>query len=232
VRKFILIYIAILVVNFGFCQNTQQYYKIQPGQPIEEVLTNEVRFLHPEFKAGTVLFRNGSIGASRLNYNFYHQELQFINGEDTLALDKGEEIRYVAIEKDTFYFREKQWIRHIASKSNVRLAEAKYLAFANVEKTGMYGQVMANTTVDSYQMTVANVPKNIDANQILTFVMTQDYYIGDRLDKYMLANKKNIGNMFGNKCPGIEKFLETEKINYKNGDDMKKVFDYLSNNLR
>jgi hypothetical protein len=232
VRKFILIYIAILAVNPSFSQDIKQYYKVNPGQPIEEVLTNDVRFLHPEFTAGTVLFRNGSIGASKLNYNFYHQELQFINGEDTLALDKGEDIRYVVIEKDTFYFREKQWIRHIASKSNVRLAEAKYLAFANVEKTGMYGQVMANTTVDSYQMTVANVPKNIDANQILTFVMTQDYYIGDRLDKYMLANKKNIGNMFGNKCPGIEKFLETEKINYHSLSDIQKVFEFINRNLK
>jgi hypothetical protein len=114
----------------------------------------------------------------------------------------------------------------------VRLAEAKYLAFANVEKNGMYGQVMANTTVDTYQMTVANVPKNIDANQILTFVMTQDYYLGDRLDNYMLANRKNIGNMFGNKCPGIEKFLESEKINYHSLSDMEKVFEFISQNLK
>ncbi|HEX5667483.1 MAG TPA: hypothetical protein VFX73_01705 [Chitinophagaceae bacterium] len=231
-RKFILIYIAILVVNFGFGQNTQQYYKIQPGQPIEEVLTNEVRFLHPEFKAGTVLFRNGSVGGSRLNYNFFHQELQFINGEDTLALDKGEDIRHVVIEKDTFYFREKQWIRHITSKDNVRLAEVKYLAFANVEKNGLYGQVMASTGVDAYQVTTSNVPRNIDANQILTFVMTQDFYFGDRLDNYMLANKKNIGNMFGNKCPGIEKFLESEKINYHSLSDIQKVFEFINRNFK
>jgi hypothetical protein len=232
VRKFILIYIAILAVNFSFSQDTKQYYKVNPGQPVEEVLNNEVRFLYPEFKAGTVLFRNGSFGASRMNYNFYDQELQFINGEDTLALDKGEDIRNIVIEKDTFYYREKQWVRHIASTRNVRLGEVKYLAFANVEKTGMYGQVMSSTTVDTYQVTTSNVPKNIDANQILTFVMTQDYYFGDRHGNYMVANKKNIGNMFGNKCPGIEKFLESEKINYHSLSDIQKVFEFIDRNFK
>lgn len=231
-RKFILIYIALLAVNFSFSQDNRQYYKVNPGQPVEEVLNNEVRFLYPEFKTGIVLFRNGGMVASRMNYNFYHQELQFINGEDTLALDKGEDIRNIVIEKDTFYYREKQWVRHIASTGNVRLGEVRYLAFANMEKIGAYGQVMASSAVDAYQVTVSNVPKNIDANQILTFVLTQDYYLGDRLDNYMLANKKNIGNMFGNKCPGVEKFLESEKINYHSLSDIKKVFDFINQNLK
>jgi hypothetical protein len=232
VRKFILIYIASFAINFSFSQDTKQYYKVNPGQAVEEVLNNEVRFLYPEFKAGTVLFRNGSFGASRMNYNFYDQELQFINGEDTLALDKGEDIRNIVIEKDTFYYREKQWVRHIASTSNVRLGEVKYLAFADMEKIGAYGQEMSSSAVGAYQMTISNVPKNIVANQILTFVMTQDYYFGDRHGNYMVANKKNIGNMFGNKCPGIGKFLESEKINFHILSDMEKVFEFINRNYK
>lgn len=226
----------IIVLDFevGFSQDTRQTYKVEPGQPVEEVLNAEIRFLYPEFKAGSVLFRNGNFGASKMNYNFLHQELQFINGADTLALDKGEDILHVIIEKDTFYFRDKQWLRQLASTGMVRMAEVKFLSLANSEKVGAFGQVNSGSAIDAIEnmVTISNITKKLVANQILTFAMNQNYYFSDKYDNYKLANKKNIVNMFGNKCAGLDNFLNSEKINYKNGDDMKKVFDYLVTHIK
>jgi hypothetical protein len=226
----------IIVLGFetGFSQVTRQTYRVEPGQPVEEVLNAEVRFLYPEFMAGSVLFRNGNFGASKMNYNFLHQEIQFIKGVDTLALDGEEEIRHVIIEKDTFYFREKQWLRQLVSTGKVRMAEVKFLSFANNEKIGAFGQVNSGSAIDAIEnmVTISNITKKLVANQILTFAMNQDYYFSDKYDNYKLANKKNIVNMFGNKCAGLDKFLDSEKVNYHSLADMRKLFDFINTNLQ
>jgi hypothetical protein len=232
VRKFILSYIALFAFNLSFSQGTSPFYKVNPGQALEEVLNNEIRFLYPEFKMGLVLFRSGSLGSSKMNYNFLYRELLFINGEDTLALDKGEDIRHVVIENDTFYFRENEWIRQVASSGKVRLAEVKFLTMVDIEKIGAYGQEISGNSVDAYMVTTANMPRKLEANQVLTFAMAKNFYFGDRFDNYRLANKKNISNMFGNKCPGIEKYLESEKISYHSSSDMQKLFDFINRNLK
>jgi hypothetical protein len=221
--------IIVLGFSAGYSQDTRQIYKVNPGQYVEEVLTAEVRFLYPEFKAGTVLFRSGNFGASKMNYNFLHQELQFINGADTLALDKGEDIRYVKIEKDTFYFQDKLWLRQLASTGIVRMAEVKFLSFANSEKIGAFGQVNSGSSIDAIEnmVTISNITKKLDANQVLSFAMNQNYYFSDKYNNYIQANKKNLVNMFGNKCAGLGKFLESEKVNYHSLSDMNRVFDYI-----
>jgi hypothetical protein len=62
--------------------------------------------------------------------------------------------------------------------------------------------------------------------------MNQDYYFSDKYDNYKLANKKNIVNMFGNKCAGLDKFLDSEKVNYHSLADMRKLFDFINTNLK
>jgi hypothetical protein len=229
VKQFILIVTSVLGFSAGFSQDIRQIYKVNPGQYVEEVLTAEVRFLYPEFKAGTVFFRSGNFGASKMNYNFLHQELQFINGTDTLALEGGPEIRMVVVEKDTFYFQDKLWLRQLASTGVVRMAEVKFLSFANNEKVGAFGQVNSGSSIDAIEnmVTISNVTRKLEANQILSFAMNQDYYFSDKYNNYRLANKKNIVNIFGNKCAGLGKFLESEKVNYHSLSDMNMVFNYI-----
>ncbi len=169
-----------------------------------------------------------------MNYNFLHQELQFINGADTLALDKGEDIKHVVIEKDTFYFRDKQWLRQLTSSGRVHMAEVKFLSLVNSEKIGAFGQVNSGSAIDAIEnmVTISNITKKLVANQILTFAMNQNYYFSDKYGNYKLANKKSVVNMFGNKCAGLDKFLNSEKINYHSFSDMQKVFNYIDAHLK
>jgi hypothetical protein len=234
VKLFLFLLFCILYRPAVFCQEQRQVYKINPGESVEEAIKPEVRFMYPEFKAGTVLFRNGNFGASRMNYNFLHKEIQFINGTDTLALDKGEDIKHVVIEKDSFYYRDKQWIRQMASSGKVRMAEVKFLAFANSEKIGAFGQVNSGSSIDAIEnmVTISNITKKLQANQVVTFAMNYNYYFSDKYDNFRPASKKNIGNMFGNKCPGLEKFLESEKFNYHSTADMRRIFDFIDSNTK
>jgi hypothetical protein len=234
VKTIFLILISFLAFGAGYSQDSREMYKINPGQSIDDVIKGEIRLMYPEFKAGYVLFRNGNFGASKMNYNFLHQELQFINGADTLALDGGEDIRHVIIEKDTFYYRDKQWLRQMASTGKVRMAELKFLEFVNREKIGAFGQVNSGSSIDAVEnlVTISNITKKLETNQIITFAMNFNYYFSDKYDNYKLANRKNIANMFGNSCRGLDKFLESEKINYHSSTDMNKVFEYINSNLK
>lgn len=233
-KHFLFFVIAILFSAVVLSQEQREVYRINPGQDMNEVIKGEVKYLYPEFRHGSVLFRNGNFGSSKMNYSYLHQELQFIKGSDTLALDRGQDIQHVIIEKDTFYFRDKFWIRQVASNGLVRMAESKNLAFANREKIGAFGQPNSGSSIDAVEnlVTVTNLTRKLESNQIITFAMSYTYYFSDRFDNYKPASRKTIVNMFGTKCPGLEKFLESEKINYKSGADVRKVYDYIVTHIK
>jgi hypothetical protein len=155
--------------------------------------------------------------------------MQFINGADTLAVDREGDISYIAIETDTFYFQ-KFWIRQIAVSGKSRLGVKRILVLAKAEKEGAFGQMSAGTSIDAVQKlnTPLAVGKNLTLNEVLSFTTADVYYFADKFGNFMQASKKNLVNMFGNSTPGLEKFLEKSKFNYNNEADMKAVFDYLS----
>ena len=103
-----------------------------------------------------------------------------------------------------------------------------------IKKIGAFGQVNSGSAIDAIEnmVTISNITKKLVANQILTFAMYQNYYFSDKFDNFKQASKKNIVNMFGNKCAGLDKFLDSEKINYHRFSDMQKVFDYIVTHIK
>jgi hypothetical protein len=198
-----------------------------PAQEVKKTYT--VRYTYPEFKAGFAHFRNGNLGGSKMNYNCLLSEMQFINGTDTLSIAKVEDIAYLVIESDTFYYQ-KGWIRQIAVANVLRIGEKKALEFANREKIGAFDQVNHGSSVDNVEniSTINNIQKSLQAKQMLIFAEHTIFYFSDKYGRFTQASKKNLVNTFGNKYRGLEKFLEDGRFNYQNASDMKKVFDYLT----
>ncbi len=210
-------------------QEQKKVYTVNPGQTLDQGLPLEVRYAYPEFKPGTAHFRAGNQVGSKLNFSFVHEEMQFINGADTLAVDREGDISYIAIETDTFYFQ-KFWIRQIAVSGKTRLGVKRSLVLAKAEKEGAFGQMSSGTSIDAVQKlnTPLAVGKNLTLKEVLSFTTADVYYFADKFGNFTQASKKNLVNMFGNSTPGLEKFLEKSKFNYYNEADMKAVFDYLS----
>lgn len=212
-------------------QAQSQTYKVQPGEVIMYALPVGVSYLYPAFKSGQVQFKNGNLGSAMMNYSPLLEEMDFINQKmDTMALDDIESIKFIVIEKDTFYRVQKFFIQQIANNREIRLCERRSVALANREKLGGHGELQNGSSIQAIEQLSngQNPLRQMVAQQVFTFSLDKTYYFGDKYGNFRLANRKNLLDVFGNQYPGLGDFLVVNKINYLKADDMKLVLEFLS----
>jgi hypothetical protein len=115
------LYLLIILI-FLFSEDTlaqSQIYKVQPGRVIMQSLPAGVGYLYSSFKPAQVQFKNGNMGGGMMNYSPFLEEMDFINEKiDTMAFNDIESMKYVVIEKDTFYRVQKFSVQQIANRSS------------------------------------------------------------------------------------------------------------------
>ncbi|MGB4773394.1 MAG: hypothetical protein WBP58_18155 [Chitinophagaceae bacterium] len=208
-----------------------QTYKVQPGEVIMQSLPAGVGYLYPSFKPGQVQFKNGNLGGAMMNYSPLLEEMDFINEKmDTMALNDIESMKYIVIEKDTFYRVQKFFVQQIANNREIRLCERRTVALANREKLGGHGELQNGSSIGAIEQlsNSQNPLRQMVAQQVMTFSLDKTYYFGDKYGNLRLANRKNLLDVFGNQYPGLNDFLTVNKINYMKADDMKLVLEFLS----
>ncbi len=220
-------------MGFGMMQNPvnaqkSRTFKVNPGEKVTQAIPADVIYEYPEFKVGTVQFKNGRAGMAKMNYNSLLKEVEFINDKlDTTALDDAGSMQYLSIEKDTFYF-DKVYLKLIINKKDVKLAENRILLLSNRQKIGGFGEINGGSVETKEQVSSnANALKSLVAKEILTFTENRVWYFGDRFNRFKQASKKNVIEMFGKMKPGLEKFLEDKHINYYDEPDMRKLAAFL-----
>ena len=226
-RKFLLASFCVLM-TFYITAQTKKKFTVEPGQKIVEAIPATDLYSHPQFTLGTVQLRDESEATVKLNYNCVFGEMQYIDPAkgDTLSLAEEKNIRFVAIEKDTFYFDE-VWLQFISGNSNLKIAKKKILEMTNKEKLG----AMESPTfgaIDTYnKFTGSQHMKDLVAKERLTFSEHITYYFGDRFNRFSKANKKGLLKMYSKQEKELEKWLVENKIDFNKEDDLKKLFEYL-----
>ncbi len=225
--------LTILIMGFGMMQNPvnaqkPRTFKVNPGEKVTRAIPFDAIYEYPEFKVGTVQFKNGKSGMAKMNYNSLLKEMEFINDKlDTIALDDASSMQYLFIEKDTFFF-DKVYMKLISNKRDVKLAENRMLLLSNRQKIGGFGEINGGSVETKEQVSSnANALKSLVAKEILTFTENRVWYFGDKFNRFKQASKKNIMEMFGKKKPGLEKFLDDNHINYFDEPDINKLAAFL-----
>ncbi len=224
----LLFLLVLLTSEIAFSQDYVTY-KVEPGEKVTAALPVTVKYSYAQFQPGTVYFRDGKASRANLNYSHLFGQMQFLKGADTLYLDRVEDVNYIAVENDSFYYQNKIWVRQFASAAKIRLAEHRVLDFANQEKLGPYGGKSAGSVEMVQSIDVPGViDKSYTAREVLFFIERNSYYFSDKFGRFYLANKKNIVDMFGKANTGIEKYLVTNKPDYTRREDMLTLLDYLA----
>lgn len=114
---------------------TKKSFAVNPGEKIVEAIPVTEIYTNAEFRLGMVALKNGTSAVVKLNYNSVFGEMQYINHKkgDSISLAEERNIKFVAIEKDTFYFDE-AWLQVIDSDSTVKIAKKKSLEMINKEE--------------------------------------------------------------------------------------------------
>ena len=77
---------------------------IKAGYKIKDVLTPGDIYHYPQFTNGKVFFRDGAKAAARMNFSRLTDQMLFIDPKgDTLELADEITIKFIAIERDTFF---------------------------------------------------------------------------------------------------------------------------------
>lgn len=223
----LLFLLFILFYSLSVSAQSRKSFSVGPGKKIvEEIPLTEI-YKYADFKMGEVALKNGTAANVKLNYNSVFGEMQYIDPKngDTISLAVEKDIRFIAVEKDTFYFDD-GWLELIGGSPTVRIAKKKLLEITNREKLGaMEAPGFAVETYNKY--TGSQHMKDLVAKETITFTEHISYYFGDRFNHFSHANKKGLYKIFGDAHERIDKWISENKIDLSNEDDLKKLSIYL-----
>lgn len=227
------IYQFLLLTLCNFCIASAQdstLVTVKAGNRISETLTSANILLYPKFIRGIVVFKNDSKAAALMNYNSLYDQMLFIgNKGDTLALTDEKTIKYIAIDKDSFYFFDDGFLRVVASSGGVKLAEKRVWTLADVRKVGTHEKRVTTFLVTTFGSLTdgAGLIHDLVENEDLVLRKKPVYYFGDGYDRFVAARKKNLLSSFSEENARLAAYIDDNNINFDKKDDLEKLTQFL-----
>ncbi|MBC7875420.1 MAG: hypothetical protein H7Y01_15575 [Ferruginibacter sp.] len=227
-----LLFLSILIGFSSLWAQDSTFVTIKSGSSIRDVLTTTDILLSPQFITGKVFFRNGTKTFAIMNYNSLDDQMLFIdpNG-DTLALKDEKTVKFITLDKDTFYYDE-GYIRLVASNSVVKLAEKQVWEVADIRKIGSHNRPSTTFAITSYSTVSDRFGKSHDLllNEDMVLRKKATYYFADMYSHFVPAGKKNLLLLFPKEQNSLANYLKVNKVNFNKKDDLEKVAQFLGQN--
>jgi hypothetical protein len=227
--------LLLLVISIGYSDLPAQdstLVTLKAGTRVRDVLNPADIYYYPQFTNGKVFFRDGSKAVGKMNYSRLVDQMLFIDHKgDTLALANEKTIKFIAVDRDTFYFDE-GYIRLVADYGDVKLAEKQIWVVADTRKIGTHNRsttTVAVTSLSSYTDETARA-KSYDLliNEDMVIRRETHYYFGDEYNRFARAGKKKLLLLFPKEELSLENYLKENKVNFDNKEDLEKLAQFLS----
>jgi hypothetical protein len=225
--KWLLVAAFLVAAGLKRLHAQQSIFTINPGEQIQEVVPDSACYTYPAFKNGIVLFKDNRRVPGRFNYNALFEELMFISpAGDTLALDNGALIQYVAVESDTFYFAH-SFLKNAGSFGDIRLAGKELFAIVDVNAIGAMGTKAASSVTTVRTWLTRGESAKLTLQEIMKIRKETQFYLGDKFNNYKLINRKNLLDFFPGKSKKIKEYLKDQPVNFQVKDDVVRMLSYL-----
>ena len=224
-----LLFLFILIDCSNLWAQDSTLVTIKAGSSIGDVLKTTDIFLNPQFISSKVFFRSGAKSIAMMNYNSLTDQMLFIDPKgDTLALKDEKTVKFITLDKDTFYYDE-GYIRLVASNSVVKLAEKQIWEVADIRKIGSHNRPSTTFAVTSYSTLTDRFGSTHDLllNEDLVLRKKANYYFGDMYNHFTPAGKKNLLLLFPKKRASLASYLKENKVNFDKKDDLEKLTQFL-----
>ena len=186
------------------------------------------QYLFPQFSEGTVMKKSGEIVKALMNYNTLTQEMIFKQNEQFLALDQVETVDTVYILNSAF-IPVNNMFYEVAVKAPVGLyVQYQTIIIPPGNETG-FGQ--SQTTA------ITNISDLKNSGKAYALKLPDEYKLRSETgfflkqgDKFInIRNAKDVKNVFSSKADAINTYLKSNKINFKNKDDVAKLVEFCNN---
>jgi len=229
-RSLLLLFI-ILITYTDLSAQDSTFVTIKTGQNVKDVLTPSDIYHYPQFTNGKVFLRDGSMAVGKMNYNRLYGQMLFINPiGDTLALADEKNIKFIVIDKDTFYY-DGGYLRLMANGGVVKLTEKQIWVLADIRKIGTHNRPTTTVAVTSFSSYTdgrdAAKSKDLIMNEDVVLRKETQYYFGDKYNLFVPASKKGLLQVFPKEQRGIDNYLKENKVNFNKKEDVEKLYQFL-----
>jgi hypothetical protein len=229
--KRIAIVIAIFTYQNLIAQDSTRIF-IEAGNRFSDVVTPQMLYRYNEFKPGRILFRDGVIMESKLNYNLFNGEIVFISpGHDTLAIGKEQmlNIKRVGIDTDTYVYN-KKYLQVLLENNSGTLARKQQYFIVSREKIGGYNLGSPTSSIDSYTSFADRQNNRYDlvVRENITFQLKTEYFVGDSYNLFLPLNNKNLEKIFFKKKNELRSYLQDHPVDLKNEKQLTSLFLHLT----
>jgi len=226
--KLSLVWCVLLFNCLTFAQNAEPII-VKTGTSISEEVPAAELYQYPQFVNGIVYFRNGTSSDAKLNYIRFLDEMQFLNTNgDTLTIDNEETIQMIIANNDSFYY-DKGYFMVISSNHSLKLAIKQGFKVVNKQKTAAYDKsssVSSIKNVNSYS-TEARIYK-LGVSEDVMLTRETHHYFGNKFNQFVLANKKNLLELYPKHRYEIKKYLKETEVGFQNKVDLEALLQFLT----
>jgi len=226
--------LLLLFILIGYTDLSAQdsiFVTIKTGQNVKDVLTISDIYHYPQFTTGKVFLRDGSMAIGKMNYNRLYGQMVFVNPiGDTLALADEKNIKFIVIDRDTFYY-DGGYLRLMANGGVVKLTEKQIWVLADIRKIGTHNRPTTTVAVTSFSSYTderdAAKSKDLIMNEDVVLRKETQYYFGDKFNLFVPASKKGLLQLFPKEQREIDNYLKENKVNFNKKDDVEKLYQFL-----
>jgi len=229
--------ISVIVVLFLFwgCIYSQNKNTIiaPAGTKIIESFPPSVRYMYPQFVEGKVVLNSGQSSTCIVNYNMLHDEMEFIQDNDTVTIIRKRELKYVIADIDTFIYTPGYmknvpgYMKHIYGQKLKVYCKDK-INLKDILKRGAMGSINRTAAIGSFSdFEHGNIPYNLVVPEDYVFKREIAYYIATSSGAFEPIKKRNILKLFSFHKSDVKKYLKANKINFEKEDDVMKLAKFL-----
>jgi hypothetical protein len=218
-----------LLLTTSISAQTKKNITVKAGNKIADVLSLGDIFYFPQFTFGQVFFKDGTKAEAKLNYNHLVDEMQFIDSKkDTLSLANENTIRFIAVDKDTFFYNN-GYHRLILQSEGIKLTHRQVWTLGDVKKIGAFNQANSTGAITTFSSLEGKGGSyHLVQNEDIDIRKAEQYFLGDRYNQFSLANKKNVLDLYSKDQQTIKTYFKENKVDFSKLEDLEKLTRFLS----
>ena len=204
-------------VYFIFLFHLSAQAAIQP-EVKSGLVHNMGQYRFPDFKEGTIVFRNGMILSEKLNYNISTDEMHFIDkGGDTLAIAAPATIHFISMNGSRFYY-DKGYLQAVDTVKGIILAFRQHLEEDKKPGAELIS-LRSNEWVAPIVSDKGETDKS-DRSEKISLDARESYFFGDGYGNFTKAGKDYIYNHFKEHQGDIKAFLKANHTSFNELGDL------------
>lgn len=222
-KKFLFLSFAVFFAAAVFGQSTEII--TVKGSNAHDFLATKT-YKYPNFIQSSIYFKKGEKALAKVNYNYILGGMQYINEhKDTLLLDNVDDLNYIAIATDTFFY-DNGYLEWMASSPNNKLARRVSLTILGAQTVGAFGSTNNTAKVEGIGTLYTT---GLDVNEDMKFKKSVSYFIRGAKGDFMPASKGNFEDVFPN--VDISSYVKENKLNLKKEGDVVDLFLYANSSI-